>query len=101
MRRDFSHLQPLHRENHTVTCFNFSETNSDSFSTSFSDNCALLIFWYSAAPAGQKSGLVPEGDVRLTANIRGDLHLKLKIRAAQERTTVGELIEQWIAGWKP
>jgi hypothetical protein len=52
------------------------------------------------APAGQKSGLVPEGDVRLTANIRGDLHLKLKIRAAQERTTVGELIEQWIAGWK-
>ena len=52
------------------------------------------------SPAGQKSGLVPEGDVRLTANIRGDLHLKLKIRAAQERTTVGELIEQWIAGWK-
>ena len=54
-----------------------------------------------AAPTGQKSGLVPEGDVRLTANIRGDLHLKLKIRAAQERTTIGELIEQWIAGWKP
>ena len=48
------------------------------------------------APTGQKSGLVPEGDVRLTANIRGDLHLKLKIRAATERTTVGELIEQWI-----
>ena len=53
------------------------------------------------APTGQKSGLVPEGDVRLTANIRGDLHLKLKIRAAQERTTVGELIEQWVQGWKP
>ena len=53
------------------------------------------------APAGQKSGLVPEGDVRLTANIRGDLHLKLKIRAATERTTVGELIEQWVEGWKP
>ncbi len=53
-----------------------------------------------AAPAGQRSGLVPEGDVRLTANIRGDLHLKLKIRAAQERTTVGELIEQWIEGWR-
>ena len=52
------------------------------------------------APAGQKSGLVPEGDVRLTANIRGDLHLKLKIRAAQERTTVGELIEQWVEGWR-
>lgn len=52
------------------------------------------------APAGQKSGLVPEGDVRLTANIRSDLHMKLKIRAAQGRTTIGELIEQWIEGWK-
>ncbi len=37
---------------------------------------------------------------RLTANIRGDLHLKLKIRAAQERTTIGELIEQWVQSWK-
>lgn len=52
------------------------------------------------APTGLRSGLVPEGDVRLTANIRGDLHLKLKIRAATERTTTGELIEQWILGWK-
>jgi hypothetical protein len=51
------------------------------------------------APTGQKAGLVPTGDVRLTANIRGDLHLKLKIRAAQERTTAGELIEQWIERW--
>lgn len=48
----------------------------------------------------QKSGQIPEGDVRLTANIRADLHLKLKIRAAQERTTVGELIEQWIETWR-
>ena len=52
------------------------------------------------APEGSKSGLVPSGDVRLTANIRGDLHLKLKIRAAQERTTVGELIEAWVESWK-
>lgn len=51
------------------------------------------------APAGQKSGMVPDGDVRLTANIRGDLHLQLKIRAARERTTIGELIEGWIEGW--
>jgi hypothetical protein len=51
------------------------------------------------APAGFKSGLVPDGDVRLTANIRADLHLKLKIRAAQERTTVGELIEKWVESW--
>jgi hypothetical protein len=47
-----------------------------------------------------KSGLVPEYDVRLTANIRRDLHLKLKIRAAEERTTIGELIERWVQAWK-
>lgn len=42
------------------------------------------------------SGLVPEDDVRLTANIRKDLHLKLKIKAAEERTTIGELIEKLV-----
>ena len=45
---------------------------------------------------GNRSGQIPSGDVRLSANIRGDLHLKLKIYAAEQRTTVGELIEQWI-----
>jgi hypothetical protein len=39
------------------------------------------------------SGQVPTGDVRLTANIREDLHLRLKIAAARQRTTIGELIE--------
>lgn len=50
------------------------------------------------AQTGSKSlsGLVPSGDVRLTANIRGDLHLKLKIAAANRRTTIGELIEDLI-----
>jgi len=52
------------------------------------------------APTGQKSGLVPAGDVRLTVNIRDDLHQRLKIRAVQERTTVGDLIEAWVEGWK-
>ena len=47
-------------------------------------------------PPEPKSGLVPEGDVRLTANIRADLHLKLKIEAAQRRTTIGELIEEMV-----
>jgi len=28
------------------------------------------------------------------------LHLALKIRAARERTTMGELIEQWVETWK-
>lgn len=49
------------------------------------------------AKARPTSGQVPEGDVRLTANIREDLHLKLKIAAAQKRTTIGELIEMLVA----
>jgi len=28
------------------------------------------------------------------------LHLALKIRAARERTTMGELIEDWVSTWK-
>ena len=52
-----------------------------------------------SAADGTKSGLVPVGDVRLTANIRSDLHMRLKVRAAQERTTIGELIERWVEGW--
>jgi hypothetical protein len=44
----------------------------------------------------QDSGLVPYNDVRLTANIRKDLHLKLKITAAEQRTTIGELIEKLV-----
>jgi hypothetical protein len=32
--------------------------------------------------------------VRLTANIRQDLHLKLKIASARRRTTIGEIIEE-------
>lgn len=50
-----------------------------------------------AAKARPTSGQVPEGDVRLTANIREDLHLKLKIAAAHQRTTIGELIEKLVA----
>ena len=46
--------------------------------------------------APKVSGAVPDGDVRLTANIRQDLHLRLKIEAAQRRTTIGELIEEFI-----
>lgn len=42
------------------------------------------------------SGQVPPGDVRLTANIREDLHLRLKITAAKRRTTIGELIEELV-----
>jgi hypothetical protein len=44
----------------------------------------------------QVSGNVPAGDVRLSANINQDLHLKLKIAAARQRTTIGELLERLI-----
>ena len=47
-------------------------------------------------PSKQTSGLVPEGDVRLTANISEEHHTKLKIAAAIQRTTIGELIERLI-----
>ncbi|CAM5787188.1 hypothetical protein ACFOHU_07625 [Ottowia pentelensis] len=53
-----------------------------------------------ASGSSSRSGQLPEGDVRLTANIRADLHLALKIRAARERTTIGELIETWVETWK-
>lgn len=52
-----------------------------------------------AAAEGAKSGLVPTGDMRLTANIREDLHQRLKIRAVQQSTAIGELIEQWVQSW--
>ena len=51
-----------------------------------------------ATMAGKRlSGQVPADDVRLTANIKEELHLKLKIAAANRRTTVGELIEELVA----
>ena len=49
-----------------------------------------------ATQGGSKSGKVPQDDVRLTANIRQDLHLKLKIEAANRRTSIGELLEELI-----
>ena len=50
------------------------------------------------SPANQSGlcGKVPSGDVRLSANIDQEIHLKLKIAAARERTTIGELIERLV-----
>jgi hypothetical protein len=42
---------------------------------------------------------LPAGDLRLTVNLRGDVHRALKVRAAQDRTTVGEMIEAWVDSW--
>ena len=42
----------------------------------------------------------PEGQTtRLNANIKVELHTALKVRAATEGTTIGALIEEWVASW--
>lgn len=51
------------------------------------------------APSATALSTAPSGDVRLTVNLQADLHAKLKIRAAQERSTMGDLIEAWIRSW--
>ena len=49
-----------------------------------------------------KSGLVPDGDTRLSCNIDKQLHFKLKTHAAklsleqESAVTIGEVIEGWI-----
>jgi hypothetical protein len=48
-----------------------------------------------AGKAQEVSGLVPDGDLRLTANIQQDSHLN-KLKAAHERTTIGEIVEEMI-----
>jgi len=49
-----------------------------------------------AATGSPLSRLPPSGDVRLTVNIRDDLHQRLKIAAVKRRTTVGELLEELV-----
>ncbi|MEW6351461.1 MAG: hypothetical protein AB1646_20605 [Thermodesulfobacteriota bacterium] len=50
----------------------------------------------SAEHTDSHSGKVPKGDVRLTVNVRQDLHLRLKVEAAHRRTTIGEILEELI-----
>ena len=40
--------------------------------------------------------IVPESDVRLTANIKQSLHMRLKIQAAKESISMGAIIERMI-----
>ncbi len=48
------------------------------------------------APRGARSGRVPRGCVRLTINMRKDLHKKLKHAAVDQETTIRELVERWV-----
>jgi len=46
---------------------------------------------------GGKSGLVPEGYTRLTANIPTDLHTRLKVKAATEGRSIVDILETLLA----
>ena len=69
-------------------------------STAMADSKPELYASFSTLAAAGKaqavSDLVPDGDVRLTANIRQDLHLNLKLKATHECTTFGEILEELI-----
>lgn len=43
-----------------------------------------------------RSGLVPEGHVRLNANIPKELHMRIKIEAAKQGRSIGDMIAEWI-----
>jgi predicted HicB family RNase H-like nuclease len=49
-----------------------------------------------AQKARQKSvpGQLKEGDVKLTANVKEELHTKLKVKAAMERTSISDIVER-------
>jgi hypothetical protein len=49
-----------------------------------------------AATGAATSRFPPSGDVRLTVNMRDDLHQWLKIEAVKRRTTVGEILEELV-----
>lgn len=49
-----------------------------------------------AADATSTSRFPPSGDIRLTVNLREDLHMRLKMEAVKRRTTVGEILEDLV-----
>lgn len=49
-----------------------------------------------AAGAGKRVFFAPEGDKRLTINLRQDLHKRLKMLAVERDTTIGEIIEELV-----
>jgi predicted HicB family RNase H-like nuclease len=57
------------------------------------DGGKALLF---AEKGKSKSGQIPDGDVRLTANIKAGLHTRLKIEAAKRRMPLGDLVEELI-----
>ena len=46
------------------------------------------------------SGQIPEGETRLSANIRSDLHMKLKMTATIRKTSMSAILENLISEMK-
>ena len=44
----------------------------------------------------KRSNFPPEGDVRLTLNVKKEIHQKLKVASVMTSTTMGQLVEQLI-----
>ena len=49
-----------------------------------------------ATEASKRAFFAPEGDKRLTINLRQDLHKRLKILAVERETTIGDIIEDLV-----
>lgn len=47
------------------------------------------------AENGKRQSGVPAGSLRLSVNVRVDIHDKLKTLAFEDRTTIGKMIEGW------
>ena len=48
-----------------------------------------------------KPGPVPEGSQRLTVNMENSLHMRLKLEAVKQGTTMGRLLEKLVDGNVP
>jgi hypothetical protein len=61
-------------------------------------NTAAALDFAEQKPTSEKqtSNQVPAGDVRMTANVSKAHHRKIKMAAANQETTIGELLEQLI-----
>ena len=56
-----------------------------------------LAFQNAAPTVATASRRAPATDARLTINIDRDLHMRVKLYAVANHTSIGELVEEWIA----
>ena len=64
-----------------------------------SSNTAEAAIAFAEAGAQVKQAKADIPTTRLNANIPVELHRALKIRAASEGKTIGQLVEDWIKSW--